>query len=240
LGKAFIGSLTMGAGQFCTNPGLVVAIEGPDLERFLQAASAVVADSTPQVMLTSGIAAAYAKGVAALAANPAADLLASGQSGEGATCAAALFRVRAQDFLADPALGHEVFGSTSVVVTARDAAEMKALLAQMEGQLTVTLHMVNGDTALAQDLLPVLAQKAGRVLANGWPTGVEVCHAMVHGGPFPATSDVRSTSVGTLAMMRFVRPVCYQAIPDSILPPALQAANPWQLPRRIEGEWNAA
>jgi len=240
LGKAFVASLTMGSGQFCTNPGLVIALDGPDLDRFIAAAADAVSCAVPQVMLTPGIAAAYAKGVAALEQNPAATQVAVGLPGEGTAGTAALFKTSAAEFMADAALGHEVFGASSVVVAARDHDELKALLATIEGQLTATLHMREADNALAADVLPVLSNRVGRVLANGWPTGVEVSHAMVHGGPFPATSDSRTTSVGTLAMTRFLRPVCYQAIPDAILPPALQDANPWHLPRRIDGTWVAA
>jgi NADP-dependent aldehyde dehydrogenase len=125
-------------------------------------------------------------------------------------------------------------------VRCKDLAEVAQVIAGLEGQLTASIQLDPADEAAAATILPLLAEKAGRVLANGWPTGVEVTHAMVHGGPFPATSDGRSTSVGTLALARFLRPVCYQDIPDALLPPALQAANPWQLPRRIDGAWVAA
>jgi NADP-dependent aldehyde dehydrogenase len=117
---------------------------------------------------------------------------------------------------------------------------MRAATERLEGQLTATLQLEPGDTADTAKILPLLRDKAGRVLANGWPTGVEVTAAMVHGGPYPATSDARTTSVGTLAMMRFLRPVCYQGLPDALLPPPLQTANPWHLPRRVEGRWQAA
>jgi NADP-dependent aldehyde dehydrogenase len=122
-------------------------------------------------------------------------------------------------------------------VRCRDIAEMTRVLAALEGQLTATIHLEAADEALAAPILPVLSAKAGRVLANGWPTGVEVTPAMVHGGPFPATLDGRTTSVGTLAVARFLRPVCYQDIPEALLPPPLRTANPWRLPRHVEGEW---
>jgi NADP-dependent aldehyde dehydrogenase len=124
-----------------------------------------------------------------------------------------------------------------VIVVAKDVAELQAVIAALEGQLTATLHAVESDHATVAQILPGLVDRVGRVLANGWPTGVEVCHAMVHGGPYPSTSDARTTSVGTLAMDRFLRPVCYQDIPDALLPPALQEANPWALPRKINGVW---
>ncbi|WP_159992597.1 aldehyde dehydrogenase (NADP(+)) [Roseomonas sp. 18066] len=235
LGKAFVGSLTMGAGQFCTNPGLVLAVEGPALERFLAAASEAVAAAAPQVMLTPGILQAYERGTAQLAGSSRVTKLAEGQPAKACTGSAALFSASAADFLADPHLQEEVFGSSSLVLRCKDLAEMKALAEKLEGQLTATLHLVDADTEAARALLPTLERRAGRILANGWPTGVEVCHAMVHGGPFPATSDGRSTSVGTLAISRFLRPVCYQDLPAALLPEALRDGNPLGLWRRLDG-----
>jgi NADP-dependent aldehyde dehydrogenase len=237
LGKAFAGSLTMGAGQFCTNPGLILALESPDLDTFIAAASGVLTGAAPLTMLTPGIAGAYVKGVAALDANAKAERVITGQEAGLNQASPALFKAKAADFIADETLGHEVFGSSSVVVVAKDVAELNQVIAALEGQLTATIHSVESDNDVAAQILPGLVDRVGRVLANGWPTGVEVCHAMVHGGPFPATSDARTTSVGTLALTRFQRPVCYQDIADSLLPPALQDANPWGLPRKINGVW---
>ena len=181
----------------------------------MAAAGEAMTAAEPPVMLTPGIHASYGAGVAALEANHAARRVAQGQQASSPTrCTAALFETSAAAFLADAALGHEVFGAASVLVRCADLREVAAVIAGLEGQLTATIHMDNADSAAAASLLPLLQAKAGRVLANGWPTGVEVCPAMVHGGPFPATSDGRTTSVGTLAMARFVRPVCYQDIPD--------------------------
>ena len=239
LGEAFVGSLTLGAGQFCTNPGLVVAVDGPELDRFAKAAGVALGQVEPPAMLTAGIHAAYGQGVAALEGR--AKRLASGQASTGPNrCSGAIFGASADEFAADRALGDEVFGASSLIVRCRDVAEMAKVLSQIEGQLTATIHLDANDEADATTILPILQEKAGRVLANGWPTGVEVTHAMVHGGPYPATSDGRTTSVGTLAMMRFLRPVCLQDIPDSLLPPALQVSNPWNLPRRVDGIWQAA
>jgi acyl-CoA reductase-like NAD-dependent aldehyde dehydrogenase len=128
-----------------------------------------------------------------------------------------------------------VFGPCSLLVRCDDEAQLCRVLAALEGQLTATLHIEPADHAIAQRLLPLLQRKAGRVLVNAFPTGVEVCDAMVHGGPFPATSDGRSTSVGTAAIERFLRPVCFQNLPDALLPAALQAGNPWAIPRRSGG-----
>ncbi|MGR4863297.1 aldehyde dehydrogenase (NADP(+)) [Caulobacter sp. LARHSG274] len=236
LGAAFVGSLTMGAGQFCTNPGLILALDGPDLDRFEAAAAAALSAAPPQVMLTPGIFSAYQQGVSQLIDRDGVRLLARGQVGDGVNQAVgALFSVDAETFQRDAVLGHEIFGSSSLIVRVKDVAQLKAVLEGLEGQLTATVHMDPADAELVRGLLPILERKAGRILANGWPTGVEVCNAMVHGGPFPATSDPRSTSVGTRAIERFLRPVCYQDIPDALLPPALQADNPLGVRRAVDG-----
>jgi NADP-dependent aldehyde dehydrogenase len=236
LGAAFVGSLTLGAGQFCTNPGLVIGIAGPALDRFIAAASAAVEKAPATTMLTPGIHAAYGKGVAALEGNARVKALARGIVGEGANaCGAALFVADASAFLSDHALSNEVFGASSLIVRCADAAQMLEVARGLEGQLTATLHLDAGDHSLARDLMPILEERAGRILANGWPTGVEVSHAMVHGGPFPATSDPRGTSVGTLAIQRFLRPICYQDLPDDLLPDPVKQANPLGLPRLVDG-----
>ncbi|MBH0114134.1 aldehyde dehydrogenase (NADP(+)) [Novosphingobium sp. YJ-S2-02] len=236
LGNAFVGSLCMSAGQFCTNPGLVLAIEGEGLDAFLAAAGGAVSEAKPQTMLTTGIAAAYAKGVEKLSAAPGIEQVAKGEEGTRTTGGAVLFKATAEQFLADKALGEEVFGASSVVVVCKDEAELKTVLEGLEGQLTATLHMDEADEALASRVLPVLERKVGRILANGWPTGVEVCHAMVHGGPFPSTTDPRSTSVGSLAIDRFLRPVSYQNLAQGLLPPELRDdAKGDGAPRLIDG-----
>jgi 2,5-dioxopentanoate dehydrogenase len=237
LGTAFVGSLTMGAGQFCTNPGLVLAVDGDGIDDFITAASGGVAEAKPQTMLTKGIAAAYAKGIEMLSGLPGVDTLAKGEEGSVTTGGTALFQTTAQQFIAENAIGHEVFGSSSVIVRCADEGELKAVLESLEGQLTATLHMDGEDEAMAATLMPVLERRVGRILANGWPTGVEVCHAMVHGGPFPSTSDPRTTSVGSLAIDRFLRPVSYQNLAQSLLPPELRDdATGDGLPRLIDGK----
>jgi alpha-ketoglutaric semialdehyde dehydrogenase len=237
LAKGYVQSLTMGSGQFCTNPGLVIAIGGPDLDNFVAVAGEALAAAQPQVMLTSGIHAAYDKGVSALSENSAVETVARGAEGTGCNRGrAALFVTEASKFIADAALCHEVFGAASLIIRARDMDELRTVVARMEGQLTATFQMDEGDAEAARTLLPLVERKAGRILANGWPTGVEVSYAMVHGGPFPATSDPRSTSVGAAAIERFLRPVCYQDLPDAILPRALQNGNPLQLPRLVDGK----
>ncbi|WP_371815767.1 aldehyde dehydrogenase (NADP(+)) [Novosphingobium sp. SG751A] len=232
LGRAYVGSLSLFAGQFCTNPGVVVALDSPDLDRFLGAASEALKGVAPQVMLTGGIAAAYARGIEALSGADGVAVLAAGPDGDTQCGAARLLAVDADDLLSNPVLTHEVFGPSSLVIRCKDAEQIVAVLEGLEGQLTATLHIDEADYPLAAPLLPILERKVGRILANGWPTGVEVSRSMVHGGPFPATSDPRTTSVGAMAIHRFLRPVCYQALPDALLPDALKAANPLGLPRR--------
>ncbi|GLK71431.1 2,5-dioxovalerate dehydrogenase [Ancylobacter dichloromethanicus] len=236
LATGFVGSLTMGAGQFCTNPGLIIALAGGGLDRFIAAAATHVSSAAAATMLTPGIAGAYARGVATLEERADVAEVAHGNEGGPNSCRATLFVAEAAVFLSEPVLSHEVFGASSLVVRCADAGEMRAVARALEGQLTATLHLEPEDHALAAALLPILEDKAGRILANGWPTGVEVCHAMVHGGPFPATSDPRSTSVGTLAIRRFLRPVCYQDLPEALLPAAVQAGNPLGLPRLVDGK----
>jgi len=236
LGQQFVGSLTMGAGQFCTNPGLVIAVAGPELDAFQAAAAAALGEAKPQQMLTGGIHKSYEAGVAALEGHNAVTVVARGCIGDGiAQARGALFRTTGEAFLADRALGHEVFGSSSVIVAVDGLDEILTVVEGLEGQLTATLMIDEADQAEAGRIVPALARRAGRVLANGWPTGVEVSHAMVHGGPFPATSDGRTTSVGTLAIERFLRPVCYQSIPDALLPPPVKDSNPWGVEQRRPG-----
>ncbi|MFC3653692.1 aldehyde dehydrogenase (NADP(+)) [Dyella humi] len=238
LGPAFVASLTLGAGQFCTNPGLLFAIDSPGLNAFVDAAVAALQTASAQTMLTPGIQEAYEQGVAQLAKEHNVHCLARGQTASQHTAQAGFFATDAGSFIAQPNLHEEVFGATALLVRCKDAAELRALAETLEGQLTATLHLDSADTALAGTLLPVLERKAGRILANGWPTGVEVCHAMVHGGPWPATTDARSTSVGTAAIERFLRPVCYQDLPPALLPAAVQDSNPLKLRRLIDGQWH--
>lgn len=236
LGRDFIGSVILGAGQFCTNPGLVLAVGGPDLDSFVASAAAALADYAPSAMLTPGIHRAYEAGRKVLSENRRVDRVAEGKVGEGVNRGTgALFVTEGADFLADETLSHEVFGASSLVVRCRDEDELLRVSRKLEGQLTVTLHLATSDLDAARRLMPVLEMKAGRILANGWPTGVEVSPAMMHGGPFPATSDGRSTSVGSLAIRRFLRPVCYQDMPSELLPDALRDSALEALPHMMDG-----
>jgi alpha-ketoglutaric semialdehyde dehydrogenase len=235
LAQAYVGSLTLGSGQFCTNPGLLFLPSGERGDAFLRAAGEAVAAASGQTMLTPGIAEAYRSGTATLRDVAGVRVVAQGtEAGDLAP---------APQVVETGALEHpvtdEVFGASGVVVRYDDVAALLPRLEALEGQLTATVHMdpaTDADTADAAALLPVLELKAGRVLFNGWPTGVEVGHAMVHGGPYPATSDARSTSVGSLAIERFQRPVAYQDVPAALLPAAVRDDNPWGLRRRIDGE----
>ena len=207
--------------------GLILAIEGEGLSDFVEAASAAVLGAPSQTMLTAGIRQAYEHKVEDLGANGAVATLA---------CAnAAFFETTAEHFVADAALGEEVFGPASLLVRCRDEADLANVLKVIEGQLTATLQMEPEDEELAARMLPLLERKAGRILANGWPTGVEVAHAMVHGGPFPATSDGRTTSVGSLAIDRYLRPVSYQNLPQAVLPPELRD-DATAAPRLVDGK----
>jgi NADP-dependent aldehyde dehydrogenase len=223
LGREYVASMTLGVGQFCTNPGLIVAQEGADLDRFVAAAVIALAPVAPGIMLTPGIHRAYQQGVDRVARSAGVSLLARGADSDAAHGGrVALFATSAKVLLSNAEIGGEVFGPASMVVRCAGEADLLRVLEQLEGQLTITLHMTDPDLDLATRLLPVLERKAGRVVVNGWPTGVEVSRAMVHGGPFPATTDGRSSSVGTIAMERFLRPVCYQGFPDALLPLSLR------------------
>ncbi|MBN3726671.1 aldehyde dehydrogenase (NADP(+)) [Burkholderia sp. Ac-20379] len=237
IAQGFADSLTLGAGQFCTNPGLILAIAGPELDAFVADASAAIAAKQAQPMLSAGIAATYRRQIDERAQQPDVAQVASGIA-DANVCTAlpVLYRTTAAAFAANHGLADEIFGPASIVVACRDEAELLGILDGIEGQLTATLLLDPADYPLAKRLLPVLERKVGRILANGYPTGVEVCHAMVHGGPFPATSDARTTSVGTLAIDRFLRPVCYQDLPAELLPEALQDANPLGLWRLRDGQ----
>jgi NADP-dependent aldehyde dehydrogenase len=221
IAQGWAGSLTMGAGQFCTNPGIAVVIDGPDAQAFIDAAKAAVAQVGAQTMLTDGIAEAYRAGRDRIASCAGVlEVLTTTCDLRNAT--PYLFEVTGDDWLANHALGEEVFGPLGLIVRVRDFAQMQAIAQSLDGQLTCTLHMDDADTDNARALMPILERKAGRVLANGFPTGVEVCEAMVHGGPYPASTNFGATSVGTMSIRRWLRPVSYQNMPAALLPEELR------------------
>jgi NADP-dependent aldehyde dehydrogenase len=235
LATAYVGSLTQGFGQFCTNPGLAFVPEGPAGDAFVAAAGAAVAQATGQSMLTSAIARAYDEGTARLRAADGVRVIGAGVGGGADAPPPQLVEAVAAALDPSSPVVEEVFGASGVIVRYASVDELLPLLAGLEGQLSATIHATEADHEAARRLLPLLETKAGRILFNGWPTGVEVGHAVVHGGPFPATSDPRTTSVGSLAIERFQRPVCYQDVPDGLLPDATRDANPWSLVRRLDG-----
>ena len=217
LGQGWAGSLTMGAGQFCTNPGIAVVETGPAGDAFVAAAKAALEQVGPQVMLTDGIAKAYRDGQARFEGrNSVAPLLSTVSEGREAN--PNLYETDAATYLQDHALGEEVFGPLGLVIRVQGPEDMERLAKGFEGQLTATIHLDPEDAPEGRRLLPILERKAGRVLANGFPTGVEVADAMVHGGPYPASTNFGATSVGTLSIRRFLRPVSFQNIPEGILP----------------------
>jgi 2,5-dioxopentanoate dehydrogenase len=237
IANGFVDSVTLGVGQFCTNPGIVLLLDGPNKQTFIDAAAKALAQKGAQSMLTPGIANAYKDSVSQRRELNGVQSIAQGQQSD-ATCSAlpVLFQTNAMQFLATAKLEDEIFGPTSLIVTCSDIDEMVKVAEYIEGQLTATLQIEQEDYELARKLLPTLERKAGRILANGYPTGVEVCHAMVHGGPYPATSDSRATSVGAMAIERFLRPVCYQDLPAALLPEALHDENPLKLLRILDGK----
>ncbi|TBY80912.1 aldehyde dehydrogenase (NADP(+)) [Rhizobium leguminosarum] len=222
IGRSFAASLTLGAGQFCTNPGLIIAIEGAGLDAFIESAAEALAEAPAQTMLTGGMCEAYRKGVARLSSSPSVSQVSAGKNGTAHQASAALFETTAAAFLANPELQEEVFGAAGLIVRCHDDDDLRKVVESLEGQLTIALHVDAKDVDAASQMIPHLELLAGRLLVNGFGTGVEVSPAMVHGGPYPATSDGRSTSVGTLAIYRFLRPVSYQDFPVGLLPAPLK------------------
>ena len=238
IAQGFVGSLTLGCGQFCVNPGLVLAIAGEGLDQFLASVATAVAEVEAGVMLNARIYEHYQQQSQRLAQSEAVDVVASGkarQSGPGFLGQTHFLRTSASEFLARPELQEEVFGPCSLLVVCESKQQLMQVVAGLGGQLTGTIHATESELASWLDLADLLTTKVGRLVVNGFPTGVEVTHAMVHGGPFPASTDGRFTSVGTAAIARFMRPVCYQNYPQALLPDALKDHNPLGLMRLVNG-----
>lgn len=232
---------TLGVGQFCTNPGLIVLQRSPGAEQFVRDLSARLAATPEGVMLTPGIAKAYAANTGQRGRQPGVRVIVAGRSAGGCGAAPVWFETDALAFLGNRALAEEIFGPSAIVVWCKDRTEMLEVARHVEGSLTATLHAGAGEAQAHRDLLELLVAKAGRLVLNGYPTGVEVSHAIVHGGPYPSTSDGgRTTSVGTRALGRWARPVCYQGFPDDLLPDELKNANPLGLWRLVNGELTKA
>ena len=236
LAQGLVNSITLGVGQFCTNPGLVISLNSDQTNTFITKAGEILAAVQPGTMLTPGIKSAYDQGLQKLSSVNNVQVVAQGPASAD-TCAgsAHLLKTDAATFVANPELAEEVFGPSSVVITADSKAQLLEIARNLHGHLTATIHGTPEDLSEYTDLINILERKVGRLLLNGYPTGVEVGHAMVHGGPFPATTDVRTTSVGTNAIYRFVRPICYQDFPEIVLPEALQNSNPLNIWRKING-----
>lgn len=238
IAQGLLASFTLGVGQFCTKPGLVFALRSPETDAFVRQLADLVRVAPCGTMLTRGIREAFLANRGKVTGIPGVHAVA----GSGTPASAARTEVETsvaaatgRDFLDHPVLALEAFGPFTLVVMAEHRDELLACAAALEGQLTATVHGTDDDLADAGPLLSVLEQKAGRLLVNGFPTGVEVSPAMNHGGPYPATTDVRFTSVGTAAILRFARPVCYQSFPDGLLPPVLQNVNPLGVLRLVDG-----
>jgi alpha-ketoglutaric semialdehyde dehydrogenase len=234
LAEAFFGSLTLGVGQFCTNPGLVFLPEGKGFG-FIERIRELVEAATPGTMLNPAICQAYADTVEAVASTEGVQTIARATAGSGQG-APAVFSVSLRRFLEVDILRSEMFGPGTLIVRG-SLEEIEAAIPELEGQLTATVHGTAEELAMHASLVSALESRAGRLIFNGFPTGVEVCHSMVHGGPFPATSDGRSTSVGTMSIHRFTRAVAWQGFPDACLPAELQEANPAGIRRLVNGQW---
>ncbi|MGA8441133.1 MAG: aldehyde dehydrogenase (NADP(+)) [Candidatus Sulfotelmatobacter sp.] len=231
-------SFTLGAGQFCTKPGMVFLPQGNEALRFTEKLQQLVVASAPSHLLTGNIHSSYDSALAARKANGSVTLVAEAPKAPGATgfaAGSALFETNAATFLKSD-LEAEIFGPSTLLVQHSSRDQILEIAVALEGHLTATIHGTEQDLRDFADLITILENKVGRLVFNGFPTGVEVCHAMVHGGPYPSTSDGRSTSVGTQAILRFARPVCYQGFPDEALPQELKDANPLGIWRMVDGE----
>ncbi|HEY3381503.1 MAG TPA: aldehyde dehydrogenase (NADP(+)) [Vicinamibacterales bacterium] len=236
LAEAFAASMTLGVGQFCTKPGVVVAVRGPAFERFAQRLADEISSVAPGRMLSPALASSYRAAVDRVRAR--CDVLVAGRSsGTGATSEghAVVLRTTMTRFVEDECLRSEMFGPAALVVEAEDDGELEELALALPGQLTATIHASDQELAAKSALVSTLQQKAGRLVFNGFPTGLEVCPSTEHGGPYPATTDARSTSVGTDAILRFARPVCYQSFPQAVLPVELRDRNYRGIWRTLNG-----
>ncbi len=228
-------SVTVGVGQFCTNPGLLVAIRSSRTETFLDALGRRIAATPPGTMLHRGICASYRAGLARWSRISGVRVLAQAPAGPDGTASAALLETDLKTYLASPELREELFGPATLAVLCDAENDLERMAREMDGQLTATLQGTEEDLVSRPGLLHRLEERAGRLVVNGFPTGVEVCPSLQHGGPYPASTDARTTSVGSLAIRRFARPVCYQNFPQALLPEALRNANPLGILRLVDG-----
>jgi NADP-dependent aldehyde dehydrogenase len=238
LAQSLFGSFTLGAGQFCTKPGLVLVPEAPEGAAFFEQLKALVQESHPFTLLTPGIAKAYTTASEARAQQVPVAAAAEHVFGadQAASANASLFSIDVDQLIAQPELADEIFGPNTLLVHCPSTADYVRAAQALDGHLTATILGDEEDLTAHAELVRILEQKAGRLIVNGFPTGVEVTHAMVHGGPYPATSDPRFTSVGTQAIYRFAKPVCFQGFPQPLLPPELHDANPLHIRRLRDGQ----
>jgi NADP-dependent aldehyde dehydrogenase len=238
IAEGLTASITLGVGQFCTNPGLAITEECDSVDSFYKELSDSLSRIEAGTMLTQAICKAYNQGRDHLVNQAGVQQMALGLPAQKENeVVASIFRVKSEDFLVNENLEEEVFGPSSLLVSAKDKKDLTSIASKIKGHLTASLFATNEEIEKYRDLIHVLEQKVGRLIINGFPTGVEVCHAMIHGGPFPATSDSRSTSVGTASIYRFTRPLCYQNFPDDLLPIELQQVNSRKIWRLFNGEW---
>jgi NADP-dependent aldehyde dehydrogenase len=240
IAPALASSITLGVGQFCTNPGLIIMIDDERTQSFMKDLGEQIRNMPPASMLNKNICNAYSEGIASLQEHSEVTLLTESSTGpvaERYEARPVLHTIKGNDFLKDKKFAEEVFGPASLIILCSNEAELLQVLSSLEGQLTATLHAGDEDKNSVQQIVDIITEKAGRVIYGGYPTGVEVCHSMQHGGPFPSTSDARATSVGTSAVYRFLRPVCYQDFPDEFLPDALKNGNPLNILRLVDGQW---
>jgi len=237
LAEGYVQSVTGSSGQLCTQPGIVFVPNSQTGTNFAETTAELISNEAGQTMLTQGIYESWVSKAKVLSDQHGVQAVGAGRDGDGKNAPApAVFEASIQSFIDNPVLHEEIFGAASLILRYDSVEELLQASRSLEGQLTATLQLSETDYETSATLLPILEQKAGRLLVNGWPTGVEVGHAMVHGGPYPASSDSRTTSVGTLAIDRFLRPVAYQNMPPQLLPQPVQSGNPWSLARLVDGK----
>ncbi|MEM8484317.1 MAG: aldehyde dehydrogenase (NADP(+)) [Bacteroidota bacterium] len=238
IAKGYLQSVNLGVGQFCTNPGILLGLKGEGMSSFQQASGELATAVTPATMLHAGISKAFADGVDKIGQTPGVSVL--GQSADAPAVATqagcAIFATDIDTLKQTPYLMEEVFGPTSIVVACNSVEEMEEMAEGLEGHLSATVHGTPEDLAAHKNLIQILEKKVGRIIINGYPTGIEVCAAMHHGGPYPASTDSHYTSIGTGSLLRFGRPVCYQGFPNDLLPPQLRNANEKGIWRMVNNE----
>jgi len=230
MAEGLYGSLTLGVGQFCTNPGLIFLEEGCG-DAFVEKLKSLVVAGAPGTMLNAGICKSYQESTQSMGVIEGVETLAvSSVEAAAGQALPVVFSVSVKDFIVNPALQGEMFGPATLIVRG-SVADIEAAVAKLEGQLTASIHGTESELAANGSLVSALQSRAGRLIFNAFPTGVEVCSSMVHGGPYPATSDGRSTSVGTMAIFRYCRPISWQGFPQETLPAELQDGNPLGIQR---------